>query len=473
MITAIKKIQKNISHLWSKSNPLVFSEKKQLDLAAEMVPFGTWEYDLLSGYINWNQPLYDLFGVDRKNFDHTLSTFKEMMHPDDRPKMEILIQRAIHDSVRDMRYTFRLCLPHQPIRYFRGNAQLVYNKKKEPIGLTGVCIDITTQKLTEKQLKKERDKATLYLNSVEAMIVVLNTDATIRFMNNAGYKITEYSETEVKGKNWYKLFAPEHLQEDLEENYQQIIDGNAIYMEYYEREIISKSGHNKCIAWRNTLLKNEQEQITGVLATGTDITEKVMAEKQSQAMKKMYKDIFENSVTPMLICDSYLRYKDVNDAACQLLGYAKKELLDMHVWQLTRPDKHKETLMLWSDFISTKYQTGTIELFKKDGTKIIVEYQATSEFTPGMHLASMNDITQKKIAEQKLKEQNEKLRKIAWMQSHEVRKPLANILGLLALIDSQKTAAMQEHVFQYLKQSSDELDQIIKDIIEKTKAVDA
>ncbi len=473
MIKTFKTIQQSISGLWSKRNPLIFSKKGQLELAAQMVPFGTWEYDLLSGFINWDQHLYDLFGVCRKNFDHTLSTFKEMMHADDRSKMETLIHKAIHDPVKKMHYTFRLCLPNQPIRYFRGNAKLVYNKKKEPIGLTGICIDITSQKLTEKQLKKERDKATLYLNSVEAMIVVLKADATIRFMNNAGYKITEYTETEVKGKNWYKLFAPEHLQEDFEQNYQKIIDGNAIYMEYYEREIICKSGNHKCIAWRNTLLKNEQGQITGVLATGTDITEKVMAEKQSQAMKKMYKDIFENSVTPMLICDSYLRYKDVNNAACQLLGYTKKELLNMHVWQLTRPDMHEETLMLWSDFISTKYQTGTIELFKKDNTKIIVEYQATSEFTPGMHLASMNDITQKKIAEQKLKEQNEQLRKIAWMQSHEVRKPLANILGLLALIDSQKTSAVQEHIFQYLKQSSDELDHIIKDIIEKTKAVDA
>jgi len=90
-----------------------------------------------------------------------------------------------------------------------------------------------------------------------------------------------------------------------------------------------------------------------------------------------------------------------------------------------------------------------------------------------MHFCSLMDITDKKTAERKLMSQNEKLRKIAWLQSHEVRKPLANILGLLSLMESQKIHTEHGHVFQYLKQSSDELDQIIRNIIEKTKAVDA
>lgn len=475
MIRTIRNIHQSFSHFWKRKNPFFFSESQQLQLASDLIPFGIWEYDLHSGYIIWNQPMYNLFGMQQHEFDHTLSSFKELIHPEDRSGVEDVIYKAIHHPNQQKNIVFRVQVQasNHHIKYIRANIRLLYNKRKEPIKLTGICIDVTRQKNIELQLKKERNKAELYLDSVEAMIVILNRDATIRLINKAGCKITEYQENELLGKDWYNIFLPPESRNESKETFLKIVNGEAVYLDYYERTIISKTGNEKCIAWRNTLLFDDYQKITGVLATATDITDKVKAEKESEAARKMYKDMFYNSVTPMMICDSYMRYKDVNPAACKLLGYSRRELLKMHVWQLTRPDKKDETVILWTDFIATKYQTGTIELFKKDGKKIIVEYQATSEFTPGMHLSSMNDITDKKIADRKLKEQNEKLRRIAWMQSHEVRKPLANIMGLLTLIDSQKTAAMQEHVLQYLKQSSDELDQIIRNIIEKTKAVDA
>lgn len=470
MIKTIRNIQQSVSHFWKRTNP--FSESEQLQLASDLIPFGVWEYDLHSGYITWNQPMYRLLGVAQNEFDHTLSSFKEILHPEDSAGIEEVIHKAIH-HLNQQNIVFRIQITNQHIKHIRGNIKLLYNKKNEPSKLTGVCIDITRQKNTELQLKKERDKAELYLDAVEAMVVVLNKDASIRLINQAGCKITGYDEHDLFGKDWYDIFAPTENREEAKAAFLKIIDGEAVYLEYYEREIVAKSGQHKCIAWRNRLLYDEQNHVTGVLATGIDITAKVQAEKESEAMRKMYKDIFENSVSPMLICDSYLRYKDVNPAACELLGYSRKELLKMHVWQLTRPDMQMSTMMLWSDFIATKHQTGTIELFKKDGTKLFVEYHATSEFSPGMHFCSLMDITDKKSAERKLMSQNEKLRKIAWLQSHEVRKPLANILGLLSLMESQKTHTEHGHIFHYLKQSSDELDHIIRDIIEKTKAVDA
>ncbi|MBL0883666.1 MAG: PAS domain S-box protein [Chitinophagaceae bacterium] len=473
MIKAIRNIQHAFSHFWKKTNPFSFSESQQLQLASDLIPFGVWEYDLLSGFITWNQSMYHLLGVQQDDFDHTLSSFKEIIHPADRPGIEDVIHDAIHRPNQQKNIVFRIQGSNQLVKHIRGNIKLLYNKKKEPIKLTGVCIDITRQKNTELQLKKERDKAELYLDSVEAMVIVLNKDASIRLINQAGCKITGYEERDLLNKDWYEIFTPIEKREEAKAAFLKIINGEAVYLEYYEREIVTKSGEHKCIAWRNRLLYNEQNNIIGVLATGIDITAKVEAEKESEAMRKMYQDIFENSVAPMLICDAHLRYKDVNPAACELLGYSREELLKMHVWQLTRPDMQISTMMLWSDFIATKHQTGTIELFKKDGTKLIVEYQATSEFTPGMHFCSLMDITDKKTAERKLMSQNEKLRTIAWLQSHEVRKPLANILGLLSLMESQKTHAEHGYIFQYLKQSSDELDQIIRDIIEKTKAVDA
>ena len=58
------------------------------------------------------------------------------------------------------------------------------------------------------------------------------------------------------------------------------------------------------------------------------------------------------------------------------------------------------------------------------------------------------------------------------MQSHEIRKPVANIIGLLNLCDMAKMDIQQHELLAYLKVSAQELDHLIKDIIERTKATD-
>ena len=83
-----------------------------------------------------------------------------------------------------------------------------------------------------------------------------------------------------------------------------------------------------------------------------------------------------------------------------------------------------------------------------------------------------HDITDQQKIQNKIQDQNDRLRKIAWMQSHEIRKPVANIIGLLNLCDMAKMDIQQHELLAYLKVSAQELDHIIKDIIERTKATD-
>lgn len=83
-----------------------------------------------------------------------------------------------------------------------------------------------------------------------------------------------------------------------------------------------------------------------------------------------------------------------------------------------------------------------------------------------------HDITDQQKIQNKIQDQNDRLRKIAWMQSHEIRKPVANIIGLLNLCDMAKMDIQQHELLAYLKVSAQELDHLIKDIIERTKATD-
>jgi hypothetical protein len=80
------------------------------------------------------------------------------------------------------------------------------------------------------------------------------------------------------------------------------------------------------------------------------------------------------------------------------------------------------------------------------------------------------DISKQKLRTEALEFQNEKLMEIGWVQSHQVRAPLARIMGLVQMINScQDGSEDLKSALSYIMQSANELDDIIRKIIRKTE----
>lgn len=118
-------------------------------------------------------------------------------------------------------------------------------------------------------------------------------------------------------------------------------------------------------------------------------------------------------------------------------------------------------------------------LFKSTlGKKLIwlfIELQPVLNDEGIIEAVSMNitDITKRKEIEEAIMQQNRQLKKIAWIQSHQIRKPVANILGLIPLFDDENLNEKQKELLHYLRISTAELDNYIKEIINETKSKDA
>ena len=79
---------------------------------------------------------------------------------------------------------------------------------------------------------------------------------------------------------------------------------------------------------------------------------------------------------------------------------------------------------------------------------------------------------QKKIADDKLRSQNEKLFEIAYMQSHQVRAPIATILGLISLIDLDKQPhSFNAEAIRKLEEAAISFDDVIREIVQKTNEI--
>jgi PAS domain S-box-containing protein len=83
------------------------------------------------------------------------------------------------------------------------------------------------------------------------------------------------------------------------------------------------------------------------------------------------------------------------------------------------------------------------------------------------------DITGRKESEHQIKEQVSRLKEVAWIQSHEVRRPLANIMGLISLFrHSNKEEKSSAEMLDHMEQSCKDLDAVIKKVVNKSTTED-
>ncbi|UZD21828.1 PAS domain S-box protein [Algoriphagus halophytocola] len=137
------------------------------------------------------------------------------------------------------------------------------------------------------------------------------------------------------------------------------------------------------------------------------------------------------------------------------------------VWASLQKALADKTQNFWSAEYRINTEDGSIAYFV-DRCFILRDKNGT----PIRSVGSALDVTESKKQLMRIKKQNEKLREIAWLQSHVIRAPLSRIMSLIYLIKDLDGGGMAlDEILELISASADELDQVIHDIINKTEAV--
>ncbi len=195
--------------------------------------------------------------------------------------------------------------------------------------------------------------------------------------------------------------------------------------------------------------------------------------------EKRYNDLFHLSPQPMWVYDvETYKFIDVNEAAVKNYGYSLDEFLGMGIKDI-RPKEDLHNLLNHLDDFGREDESYRNRIGKhrfKDGKEIDVEIH--SKFlilnNKKTRVVLANDITERTLYINAIENQNEKLKEIAWKQSHIVRAPLARLMGLADLLNDDLNGLSEEQVF-FLKEivnSANELDNIIKEISSEASVVE-
>ena len=133
---------------------------------------------------------------------------------------------------------------------------------------------------SEKALTDEKNKAQKYLDVAQVMLVVLDADQKVVLINKKGCEILCYQENEIIGRDWCDNFIPEPQRDHVRAVISKVLQGSLEPVEYLESPVLTKSGAERIIAWRNTVLSDRTSRIEAMLSSGEDITDRKNAEQQ-------------------------------------------------------------------------------------------------------------------------------------------------------------------------------------------------
>jgi len=161
----------------------------------------------------------------------------------------------------------------------------------------------------------------------------------------------------------------------------------------------------------------ENGQRYGWVILASEITQRKLAEEALKQSEEKYRELINTSTDAIISADSQMKVTIWNRGAEKLFGYTEKEMLGKSVIEIVPEVTIKGMPSIYKEYTaSRKIANQVIELvgIKKDGTEMPIELAVSTRKAGNVHIATaiIRDITQRKLAEEALKQSEEKYREL-------------------------------------------------------------
>ena len=186
------------------------AHRLRFELAIDAAEIGSFDWDLASGRLVWDDRLVELFGYDRDGFDETIGSFTARLHPDDRDRTLEALRAAI-DSCGEYDLEFRIVLPSGDIRWLAGRGRVLADDTGAPIRFLGAGFDTTRQRHTDARV-------TRVLETMKSAFFSLDQDWRFTYVNAEAERVLDRRREELLGISIWEAF-PGTVDSPFEENY--------------------------------------------------------------------------------------------------------------------------------------------------------------------------------------------------------------------------------------------------------------
>ncbi len=267
--------------------------------------------------------------------------------------------------------------------------------------------DITEKKKTELRINEARDLADKLIDSLPGVFYFFDSTGKFIRWNKQFEEVTGYSAAEIENMHPADFF----IEEDKNYINERIAEVFVKGVNDAEARFITKTGELIPYYFKAVLINYEGGPC--LLGNGIDIAERKKSEEKLRTSEQKYKLLFESNPLPMWMLNlPAYNIIEVNSSALAQYGYSKEEFLKLDIFML-RPDDEIERMKKSTNrSFRGIYHAGVWRHQKKNGDVIYVEVITHDIYYEGAptRLVLANEITEKYLAEEKLKKSYESIR---------------------------------------------------------------
>ncbi len=281
-------------------------------------------------------------------------------------------------------------------------------------GLVLTLANVTEQKRAEEALRKSEERFRQFFENEPEYCYMVSPEGMILDVNAAALRALGYKKEELLGEPLRLIYAPQSLPKATA-LFEKWKSGGAVENE--ELIIRAKDETQRTVLLSSSFVRDSGGQFLHSVSVQRDITDLKEAERALREREAALTSVFRAAPVGIgLERDRVLAR--VNDTVCRMLGYSREELIGQHArmfypseenYQRVRGEKHRQILETGTATVETRWK-------RKDGRIIDVLLSTVvldpADFSKGVTFTAL-DITERKAAEETLRESEEKFRSLA------------------------------------------------------------
>jgi len=411
------------------------------------------DWDILKNTLDFNNNITSVLGYPKEVFVRPETWWEEIVHPADLHVVKRQFETTIFKGLSNWNTECRLRCNDGSYKEVFAQSYCLYNSKGQLTRMVTATKDLSSLRSVENQLEQTELKLRQTIESINEGFFTCNRTWEITYWNNKCEEILNLRKEETLGKVLWDLFPPRNDTKFYDQYCHCLNSKRSVFFEEYYPPLEK---------WFRVNVHPSEE---GVAVYFEDITKELI--KDLELNKAIEKAELIKAASHDVIWEADVNSDLINFNRNLFLQYGyKQDVVTDRTWfkQRLHPDDCDRVLQSLKESLENNHN------FWEQEYRFLDAYGMYHYVHGKAHIVKNEDnkpihMTGSITNLQNLKEKEFKLEEIAFSNSHLLRKPLANILGLLDLLQGQ---AEQVEVIDMIKKSGQELDEIIKQIAKTT-----
>ncbi|SKB55405.1 PAS domain S-box-containing protein [Salegentibacter holothuriorum] len=462
-----------------KAEKALKESNQRYELVSKATSDAIYDWDCETGQITWSEGYTKIFGYPTEELTSDIDSWCANIHPEDKLVLEDLF--AIIEGKSDTwEAEYRYRRADNKYAFVIEKGTILRDKKGKAIRMLGAIHDITHRKLAMQKLMRSEARHRGLIQSQTNYVIRVDMEGNYTYSNN---KFQEdfgeiYPDKNIVGKNTLLSIKEYHHQRVIDISKKCIENPDRVFQVEIDKP--AKNGKVKTTLWDFIYLKASPDDPGEIQCVGIDITARVEAEKEI----RFHANLLDKIGQAVIATDSDGNINYWNKAATTIYGWQPEEMKGKNILEQTLLGvKTLHALEIIGGLKCDETWSGEL-LVKRKGD---IEFPALvtgapicdDEFNLKGFIAVSSDNTERKKANLKLKELNKNLRdytqelvtankgleQFSFIVSHNLRSPVANIIGLGDLLKQESYPAEVKLKFQEeLLDNVKRLDNVVQDL---------